>query len=322
MIGSLAHEVRVLLQLSPRQLPSFALYDPLGSFLFEAICRLPWYPVTRAEQRLLSTSRIEILDAVGRPSRLVELGPGNGDKLNMLLGPADEARASGVRHVDLVDVSITALEAAARLLTAQRSLSVGQHAQRYEDGIVSAAAARPPGQRLCVLFLGSNIGNFDPPADLAFLRTIRGALMPGDAIVIGADLIKPESTLMLAYDDPLGVTAAFNKNLLVHLNRELDATFDVASFDHRAVWNAEHSRVEMHLVSRARQSVELPKAELAIELAKGEPIWTESSYKYDADAFADMLQVAGFSPRKRWIDRAGQFALLAAVADGLTSAQR
>src|SRR5262249_1789705 len=139
--------------------------------------------------------------------------------------------------------------------------------------------------------------------------TIRRALRQGDALLIGADLVKPEKDLLLAYDDPLGVTAAFNRNLLVRINRELGATFDVEGFLHRAVWNGEASRIEMHLVSERAQRVDIPAAGLSLSFAAGETIWTESSYKYDTDSFDDMLSAAGFSTASRWIDDEGRFLL-------------
>lgn len=317
---SLAHEVRYYLTQSPRQLPSRALYDALGSALFDAICHLPWYPVTRAERRLIVGHRASILQAAGRPTRLVELGCGNGDKLDLLLGPADDESRRAIRRIDLVDVSASALAAAARLVTEGRQVSVVTHPYPYEDGLARAVASRAPGERLSVLFLGSNIGNFDPPAAHAFLNMIRASLQPHDSLLIGGDLVKPERRLILAYDDPLGVTAAFNKNLLLRLNREMGATFDVDRFDHRAVWNADESRVEMHLASRARQRVDVPVAGVSVVLAKGETIWTESSYKYDAATFEAALCTAGFDPVCQWIDDEGQFLLaLVGVRDSLRS---
>jgi uncharacterized SAM-dependent methyltransferase len=147
---------------------------------------------------------------------------------------------------------------------------------------------------------------------MLFLNTVRAALSPGDTLLVGADLVKPERDLLLAYDDPLGVTAAFNKNLLVRLNREVGATFDVTRFDHRALWNREASRVEMHLVSRARQHVDLPGAGLSLTLDQDETIWTESSYKYRVRDFEAMLSQSGFTPETRWIDGEGHFLLVLA----------
>ena len=161
---------------------------------------------------------------------------------------------------------------------------------------------------MLVLLLGSNIGNFDPPAAEALLRRIAGSLQSGDAFLLGADLVKPERDLFLAYDDPLGVTAAFNLNLLVRINRELGANFDIGAFKHRAVWNAARARVEMHLVSLRAQGVRVPAAGLEIMLRPGEIIWTESSYKYRASEAVDLLQRCGFTHRAQWVDREARFA--------------
>jgi dimethylhistidine N-methyltransferase len=311
--AALAADVVYYLTQTPRQLPSRALYDPLGSALFDAICHLPWYPVTRAERRLIVAQRHAIFTAAAHPPRVIELGCGNGEKLDVLLGRDDAAR--GVRGVDLVDVSATALGAASALVRQGREISVVTHERRYEDGLSTATATRRAGERFLVLFLGSNIGNFDPPGADTFLRTVRRSLGAGDALLIGADLTKPERDLLLAYDDPLGVTAAFNKNLLVRLNRDLHTNFNIAQFDHRAVWNAAASRIEMHLVSRTRQHVEIPGTRAGVMLEPNETIWTESSYKYEVDRFEQTLRDAAFTPRRHWIDDEGQFLLtLASVS--------
>jgi uncharacterized SAM-dependent methyltransferase len=162
---------------------------------------------------------------------------------------------------------------------------------------------------MLVLLLGSNIGNFDPPASARFLERIRATLAPGDLLLLGADLVKPERDLLVAYDDPLGVTAAFNKNLLVRINRELGGTFALETFDHSAVWNAAEQRIEMHLVSRLKQTVEIADADMAVPFAPGERIWTESSYKYAPDQIERMGVDTGFAMRDQWIDRASPFAL-------------
>jgi dimethylhistidine N-methyltransferase len=312
--SSLAEDVRYYLTLTPRQLPSSALYDRLGSALFDAICELPWYPVTRAERRLIATHRADLFAAAGRPTRLIELGGGNGSKLRLLLGEPGEADALEVARVDLIDVSPSALAVAARVIGEDRDIDIGTHVNQYEDGLMAAVASRRADDRLAVLFLGSNIGNFDPPAASALLVSIRSSLRPGDALVIGADLVKPEPVLIAAYDDPLGVTAAFNKNLLLHVNAALGADFDVTAFDHCATWNAEAARVEMHLVSRRHQRVAVPGAGLSIDLDEGETIWTESSYKYTVPRFETLLAGAGFRTRQRWIDAEGQFALFSAIS--------
>ena len=167
---------------------------------------------------------------------------------------------------------------------------------------------------MLVLLLGSNIGNFDTPAAAAFLACIRSALAPGDLLLLGADLVKPEAELQLAYDDPLGVTAAFNLNLLVRINRELGGNFDLAGFSHRALWNSEYSRIEMHLVSRRDQQARIPAADLQVAFKRGEWIWTESSYKYTDDQIVDMGADAGFATRDQWVDESARFALTLFVA--------
>jgi len=306
-VASLAADVRYYLTQAPRQLPSSALYDALGSALFDAICELPWYPVTRAERRLIAAHRREIIATAGPPQRLVELGGGNGVKLRLLLGEPGDPVTAPIHRIDLVDVSPFALAAASRLVGEGRDVRIVSHTHRYEDGLLRATATRGRAERCAVLFLGSNIGNFDPPAARAFLHTVRAALRKDDCLIIGADLVKPAPVLQDAYDDPLGVTAAFNKNLLLHLNRDLGANFDITAFDHKAVWNEDDSRVEMHLVSRRGQRVDIPLTGLTIDLAEGETIWTESSYKYSVEQFTALLTGAGFAVPRHFVDEEGQF---------------
>jgi dimethylhistidine N-methyltransferase len=300
-----ARDVRDYLARHPRQLPSRYLYDELGSCLFEAICRLPWYPIARAETRLLARHRDEILAGVDRLGRIIELGGGSGAKLATLIGGRLPVAPL---HVHLIDVSAAALAVSARSLGALEGVRVSTREAPYEVGLADARSANARGGTL-VLFLGSNISNFDPPADEAFLREIRAALGPGDRLLLGADLTKPEAVLQLAYDDPLGVTAAFNRNLLIRVNRELEADFDLETFAHRASWNPAASRVEMHLVSQRRQFVRIAAAGLALRLEEAETIWTESSYKYEPAALAELLQGAGFATAGQWIDEADRFAL-------------
>src|ERR1700674_3785768 len=258
-VRDFAMDVRRDLALTPKQIQSKYLYDGLGSTLFEAICRLPWYRITRAEARLLSNFAPQVVSSFTKPLTLVELGCGSGEKIAML---AEELR-SGLRRVSvhLIDISPVALELSERTLGRLRHVSVVGHRATYEEGLRRAALQRAEGSAMLVLFLGSNIGNFDPPAAHEFLAGIRAALAPGDALLLGADLVKPEAELLLAYDDPLGVTAAFNKNLLVRINTELLADFDLAAFDHRAVWDPAAGRVEMRLVSKRAQEVRIDRAE-------------------------------------------------------------
>jgi L-histidine N-alpha-methyltransferase len=304
-VATFAREVQYYLSLLPRQLPSRYLYDALGSALFEAICELPWYPITRAERQLIGLHRRQILAMAGDPCNIVELGSGSGDKLALLL---QDAQAPC--NIHLVDVSRTALDSAERRLAEIDGLVVVTHHDRYEEGLQSVARAQLGRESMLTLFLGSNIGNFDQPAVQVFLANVRQSLCRDDMFLVGVDLIKPEPALLTAYDDPLGVTAAFNKNLLVRLNTELGASFDLKLFEHRAVWNAAESRVEMHLESRVRQEVKVPRADLTLAFEPGERIWTESSYKYDPGAFETLLGHAGFVPITRWIDERNQFLLL------------
>jgi dimethylhistidine N-methyltransferase len=305
---SFADDVAYYLAQTPRQLPSRYLYDELGSSLFEAICRLPWYHITRTEQRLLREHAPAIFNRLRSVASVVELGPGSGEKLATLMA----ARPEHAVKVHLVDVSPAALVKAAAALRTSSSLSIVLHRTTYEAGLAEAARPARAADQTLVVFLGSNIGNFDPPGADAFLQSVRAALREGDALLLGADLVKPEPELLLAYDDPLGVTAAFNRNLLVRVNRELDADFDVNAFAHRAVWNAQPSRIEMHLVSRRRQRVQVRATGTDITFDEGEPIWTESSYKYRAEELSPMLGRAGFRVAGQWLDSG--FALTLAEA--------
>ena len=302
-----ADDVRYYLSQSPCQLPSRYLYDALGSALFDAICQLPWYGLTRAETELLTRHADEIFAALSPLGRIVELGSGSGEKLATLLGA--RRRQVFPVHLHLVDISKLALETASRALSAFEDVLVVTHQAPYEVGLEEVSREGFAGGRSLVLFLGSNIGNFDPPSADAMLSQIRAALEPGDGFLIGADLVKPERDLLLAYDDPLGVTAAFNLNLLARINRELGGNFDLSGFTHRAVWNSEASRIEMHLVSARLQHIRVPGAQIDLVMKEGDPIWTESSYKYRPDDVIAMLGRNGFRLHKQWIEPAAQFAL-------------
>jgi dimethylhistidine N-methyltransferase len=311
-----ASDVQYYLALSPRQLPSRYFYDDLGSALFDAICALPWYGIARAETRLLAAHGRAIFGGLPGLTTIIELGPGNGAKLATLVG--DGRR--GAEHLDLrlVDISPSALDLAARTLAALPGVNIATYEAPYEAGLVQAANDTRGGRALA-LFLGSNIGNFDKPGAEAFLRGVRAALRRGDALLLGADLVKDEPDLLLAYDDPLGVTAAFNRNLLVRINRELGGNFDIEQFSHRAVWAAGASRVEMHLVSRVEQRVRIARTNAApgeqdIAFEKGESIWTESSYKYRPEEIVLNLERTGFRVLQQWIDGGDAFALTVAEA--------
>jgi dimethylhistidine N-methyltransferase len=312
-VRDFGEDVRRDLRLSPRQLQSKYLYDALGSALFEAICLLPWYRITRSEGRLLSRYGGEMVSGIPGPVSLVELGCGSGEKVSMIARELRKRQRPIPVH--LIDISPAALELSEKNLGGIEHVSVVGHRATYEEGLRRAARERPAESTLLVLFLGSNIGNFDPPHSEEFLREIRRALRPGDALLLGADLVKPEAELLLAYDDPLGVTAAFNKNLLRRINTELLADFDLAAFEHRAVWNRLERRVEMHLVSRRAQDVVIPRADLSLRLEAGETIWTESSYKYEPGELLRLGTGAGLRGAGQWIEPEARFALTLFVAD-------
>jgi L-histidine N-alpha-methyltransferase len=314
-LARFASDVQYYLMLQPRQLPSRYLYDTLGSALFDAICQLPWYPITRAETCLLARHGRDIFEYLPDLSRIVELGSGNGEKLTTLIdstrGPyaGRRLRASSPLEIHLIDVSAAALETSARTIGTLDSVRIVTHRATYEAGLDAIRTEPGPDGTTLAVFLGSNIGNFDPPGADAFLRVIRSALARGDALLLGADLVKPESRLLLAYDDPLGVTAAFNRNLLVRINAELGGNFDLDAFAHRALWNAEESRVEMRLVALRPQHVRVGAAALELDIEAGESIWTESSYKYRPDTVVGMVESAGFRLLEQWTDARLGFAL-------------
>jgi L-histidine Nalpha-methyltransferase len=309
LLAEFAADVRRDLALAPKQLQSKYLYDALGSSLFEAICRLPWYRITRAEYGLLVRHAAEVVSALApdEAASIVELGCGSGEKL-VVLAEALQA-VGGAARVHLIDISSQALEQTEQRLTGLRHFPVVGHQSTYEVGLRRAAAARGEDGAMLVLLLGSNIGNFDAPAALDFLRRIRLALRPADLLLLGADLVKPQRDLQLAYADPLGVTAAFNKNLLVRINHELGGNFDIDAFDHLASWNAGEQRIEMHLVSRVAQTVTIPAAGLTVPFEPGERIWTESSYKYEPEQIERLGVETGFDLRDQWTDAVARFAL-------------
>ena len=305
-LGALAADVRDGLTASPKTLPARWLYDAIGSALFEAICLLPWYPITRAETAMLDRTAAEIARALPSVTDVVELGPGSGEKLARLLTPFARRAMRVTAH--LVDVSPDALDAAERTLERLGRVYVVRHHAAFEVGLHQAISTPRNGGRL-VAFLGSNIGNFDPePAD-RLMTSIAASLAPGDGLLLGADLVKPERVLLDAYDDPLGVTAAFNRNLLARMNRELGADFELGRFGHQVRWNPEAGRVEMHLVSAVAQQVHVPGAGLVVAFSEGESIWTESSHKYEPEGVAAMGARAGLRLANQWIDADARFAL-------------
>jgi dimethylhistidine N-methyltransferase len=288
-----------------KELPSKYLYDSVGSALFEVISILPEYGLTRADERLLRRHSEDIVARLTPPTTVAELGSGSGKKTRWML----EA-LSRHQHISYcpIEISRAALTMCERELSDIDSVSILGFEREYVDGLLEVAARRKKGEQLLVLFLGSTIGNFEHPADVKFLRQMRETLEPGDALLLGTDLAKPIHQLLAAYDDPLGVTAAFNLNLLARINRELDADFRLEQFDHVARFNRDVSSVEMHIRSRKRQTVCIPAAALSVAFQEGETIWTESSHKYSLAEVYRIADQAGFRCDAQWIDEQWPFA--------------
>ena len=287
-----------------KELPSKYLYDDVGSALFEVISRLPQYGLTRADERLLRRHADEIVDRLAGSVAVAELGSGSGKKTRWLLEAFCRRQRTSYYPVE---ISRSALLMCERELSDIDAISIVGFEREYLDGLLEVASYRKSGQRLCVLFLGSTIGNFDRPAGVKFLGAVRSILQPGDSLLLGADLEKPAAQLLGAYDDELGVTAAFNLNLLVRTNRELGADFDLREFTHLAKINYDVRSVEMHLQSQRRQVVSIPAAEVSIEFEEGETIWTESSHKYSAEEIVETARDAGFRCEAQWIDEQWPF---------------
>jgi dimethylhistidine N-methyltransferase len=294
-----------LTRVGQKELPSKYLYDDVGSALFEVISRLPEYGLTRADERLLQRHAGEIVERLDAPVAVAELGSGSGKKTRWIL----EALGRWQRTFYYpVEISRSALLMCQRELSDIDSLSIVGFEREYLDGLVEVAAHRQRNQHLFVMFLGSTIGNFDRAAGVKFLTEVRRILAPGDSLLLGTDLEKPAEQLIRAYDDEIGVTAAFNRNILARINRELDADFDLSQFAHVAKINSEARSIEMHLQSKCRQTVRIPAADLRVEFEEGETIWTESSHKYARDEVFQMATAAGFSCQAQWIDEEWPFA--------------
>jgi len=295
-----------------KELPSKYLYDDVGSALFEVISHLSEYGLTRADERLLQRHVSEIVERLDAPVAVAELGSGSGKKTRWILEALSRRQRTFYYPVE---ISRSALLMCQRELSDIDSLSIVGFEREYLDGLLEVAAHRQRGQHLFVLFLGSTIGNFDRPAGVKFLAEVRRILEPGDSLLLGTDLEKSSAQLLKAYDDELGVTAAFNLNLLARINRELDADFDLGQFVHTARINPEARSVEMHLRSKRRQTVRIPAADLRVEFLEGETIWTESSHKYSVDEVFQMARNAGFSCQAQWIDEQWPFAESLLIAE-------
>ncbi len=332
----------------PRSLPPWLFYDQQGSDLFEQITELPEYYLTRTERSLLAAHATDILREFLFPAPLdsqlpppgpftiAELGAGSSTKTGLLLQAAIQLQPRLLYQP--IDVSPTAMAKAAEALTASiPGLTVLPQIANYVNGnyiLRPPQNAAPPGSSLAtssslraslrtrtlVLWIGSSIGNFSPLEAEQILARLRSRLRPKDALLLGADLApsdrKPVSSILRAYNDAAGVTAAFNRNILARLNRELGANFIPGSFNHRARWNAAESRIEMHLESRIRQTVEIPaESQLhRIPFAAGETIHTENSYKFHSGFLNELLSRAGFTPQRSFQDADGAFRLILAHA--------
>jgi L-histidine N-alpha-methyltransferase len=299
-----ARDVRAgLMQPEQKTLPCRYLYDDIGSALFDAITFLPEYGLTRADGRVIEAHAEELIHCL--PSELViaELGSGSGAKTRSILERVRN-RKSTIYYP--IDVSGVALARCAKELSPLGEVVPLE--MSYLDGLREVTSRRTQGQRLLVLFLGSTIGNFEPDAAIDFVASVRQTLAPGDALLLGTDLVKPTAQLLDAYDDPTGVTAAFNLNLLGRINRELQGDFDLRQFAHVIRYHEEAQRIEMHLRSRVYQIVSIRKADLIVDFAAGETICTEACHKFYLEQVETMADAAGFRLEQQWVDEEWGFA--------------
>ena len=295
-VSPFAADVAEGFALRQKTLPPSWLYDELGSALFEAITLLPEYGLTRADSALLETAAGEIVAAADSPGLIVELGSGSGSKTRHIL---NAAAAQAPVEYNPIDISRTALDNCASALSSVRGVSVTPIEARYLEGLDQALSHEPA----LILFLGSTIGNFDRCEAETFLRDVRDRVRPGDSLLLGADLVKDRAKLIAAYDDALGITAAFNLNVLARINRELDGEFRLDRFEHEARWHEPCSRIEMHLRSRVKQTVRIRALDLDVKFREGETIWTESSHKFTPDGIRELGENAGWRTVRQWIDQ-------------------
>jgi len=299
-----ADEVRAGLTSHPKTLPTKYLYDDLGSKLFEVICLLPEYYLTRAEAAILRAHAPEIIAAAGDTVEIVELGSGTAAKTRLLLDAA-LARQGSLRYSP-IDISRAALdETVAALNVEYPAITVEPQVSDYLEGL--RRFSRNGVERTLVLFLGSNIGNFEPLEAKRTLRAVRETLNMGDSLLMGADMKKDVAVIEAAYNDKLGVTAAFNKNLLLRINRELGGHFNLDTFRHKATYMVGESRVEMHLISDRGQDVDISTLDLTVHFEPGESVHTESSYKYDMHQLDTLANATGFDLTKTWTDATQSF---------------
>ncbi|MGD0830943.1 MAG: L-histidine N(alpha)-methyltransferase [Terracidiphilus sp.] len=311
IVNSFAEDVRNGLgQSGQKELPSKYLYDDVGSALFDAITRLPEYGLTMAEERILLHHSGDIAEHLTAHGMVVELGSGSGRKTRQILETL--AHHKSMTYCP-IEISASALVSCERELDDLAHVSILGFESEYLDGLCKAVARRKPGDAVVVLFLGSSIGNFDRCPGEEFLRKIRQAIEPGDMLLLGTDLEKPLTQLIPAYDDSLGVTAVFNRNLLARINRELGGDFDLSQFQHVAHYNARERRIEMHLRSIETQTVTIDGTSFTLRC--DETIWTESCHKYGRNEPAEMGRRTGFECVEQWVDSEWPFAesLLVAV---------
>jgi L-histidine Nalpha-methyltransferase len=297
---------------TPKSLSPWLFYDETGSRLFEEITKLPEYYLTRTERSIFARYADEILECAGiRTLTIIELGAGTASKTGLLLRAA--VRRQGVVDYVPIDVSESALAAAKEHIEADiPGVCVAARVADYTKGI-GEIAITGHGRRM-VLYIGSSIGNFEPSDAVQVLREVRRRLAPGDLLLLGADRVKDRRTLLRAYNDESGVTESFNKNMLVRMNRELGATFNPRLFQHRAIWNAEHSRMEIYLKSLIAQRVSVPALDLEVRFARGETIHTENSYKFTEDSIGSIVERGGFEITQSWTDEREWFGVYLATA--------
>lgn len=303
--ATFAEEVRAGLTASPRRLFPKYFYDELGSRLFEAICVLPEYYLTRAEDEIIARHAAEIVAEVEGDKTLLEMGSGSAAKTRRII-EALLKKQETLLYIP-VDISASALETSSRvLLQSYEGLHIEAFAADYYTALRALLSSTPRGRTLA-LFLGSNIGNFDREEARTFLRALRRVLAVDDALLLGADLKKGREVLEAAYDDALGVTGAFNLNLLSRINRELGADFDLRAFKHLARYDEEAGRVEMYLESLRHQRVSIARLDLELEFDAGERVHTENSYKYEMADLERLAAETGFRLKRTWLDAMRRF---------------
>jgi L-histidine N-alpha-methyltransferase len=315
-LSPIAAAARLGLTSHPKTLPPWLFYDEQGSHLFEQITALPEYYLTRTERALFETHADEIFVHLASEVTIAELGAGTATKTGILLEAATRFQPTVLYQP--IDVSPSALDEAAANIEA-RIPNVTVHSQIANYITEPILIERPADTRILALYIGSSIGNFAPDEARAILHNLRAHLQPGDALLLGTDLApspnKSIATLLAAYDDAQGVTAAFNLNILTRLNRELGANFDLSRFHHQARWNPTESRIEMHLASTCEQTVTIPNGDpFTLHFAPNESIHTENSYKFTPAALATLLSPTGFTPTQTFEDPNHLFAVTLATA--------